>query len=165
MTVYTGTWAGGDAAGIIYTNSAAAGFVAETISISGGASNVATIAAGFLDCIVSPLILDEDDMASDSDKSLATQQSIKAYVDNEVLWDKAGSVISPKAAGDSVNTAEHYEVDSVQVVSNRITGWTAPSGTPDRTGYNADGPPTLTEVAQALKALIDDLMTHGIIGA
>ena len=29
-------------------------------------------------------ILDEDDMASDSDVALATQQSIKAYVDTEV---------------------------------------------------------------------------------
>lgn len=45
-----GSWAGGDASGIIYTNEAPAGFQAETISIQGGASNVATIAADFVNC-------------------------------------------------------------------------------------------------------------------
>ena len=35
-------------------------------------------------------ILDEDDMASDSDTALATQQSIKAYVDDESLWQLSG---------------------------------------------------------------------------
>ena len=29
-------------------------------------------------------VLDEDDMVSNSDTALATQQSIKAYVDNEI---------------------------------------------------------------------------------
>jgi hypothetical protein len=34
-----------------------------------------------------PLILDEDDMASNSDLAIATQQSVKAYVDNEIVTD------------------------------------------------------------------------------
>jgi hypothetical protein len=40
-------------------------------NVSGGAAAPAEVS-----------ILDEDDMASDSDTAIATQQSIKAYVDN-----------------------------------------------------------------------------------
>lgn len=53
-----------------------------------------------------------------------------------------------------------------QVVSARKTGWTAPSGTATRSGY-ATSTATLTQVAEALKALIDDLHAtagHGLIG-
>lgn len=39
-------------------------------------------------------VLDEDDMASDSDTKLATQQSIKAYIENKFLYGTA-----PSAAG------------------------------------------------------------------
>jgi hypothetical protein len=51
-------------------------------------------------------ILDEDTMTSDSAVALATQQSIKAYVDAAVavenLWDKAGTVLSPNTSGDTI---------------------------------------------------------------
>ena len=50
-----------------------------------------------------------------------------------------------------------------QVVGTRVTGWTAPTGTASRAGY-ATTTATLTEVAQTLKALVDDLTTHGLIG-
>ena len=38
------------------------------------------------------------------------------------------------------------------------TGWTQWTGTAVRGTQNADAPPTLTQVAQAVKALIDDLV-------
>lgn len=38
------------------------------------------------------------------------------------------------------------------------SGWTQWTGTAVRTTQNADAPPTLTQVAQAVKALIDDLV-------
>lgn len=38
------------------------------------------------------------------------------------------------------------------------SGWTQWTGTAGRATQNADGPPTLTQVAQAVKALIDDLV-------
>jgi hypothetical protein len=55
-------------------------------------------------------ILDEDTMSSDSATALATQQSIKAYVDTEIaaavavedLWDRAGTVLSPSTSGDTI---------------------------------------------------------------
>lgn len=37
-------------------------------------------------------------------------------------------------------------------------GWTQWTGTAARATQNADAPPTLTQVAQAVKALIDDLV-------
>ena len=51
-------------------------------------------------------IKDEDDMISDSDTALCTQQSIKKYVDDQIVgenyWDRSGTVLSPHNSGDSV---------------------------------------------------------------
>jgi hypothetical protein len=47
-------------------------------NVSGGAAAPAEVS-----------ILDEDDMASDSDTAIATQQSIKAYVDNVSVFTKS----------------------------------------------------------------------------
>ena len=55
-------------------------------------------------------------------------------------------------------------VNSVQVVSNRVTGWGAATGTADRTTF-ATGSATVTSNAEHLKALIDDLIAHGLIGS
>jgi hypothetical protein len=71
-------------------------------------------------------------------------------------------------------------VGSSQVLTTRVTGWTADTGTAKRTAnatYTAaavSNPPTqaevqaianaLQDVSQALKALKDDLLTHGLIG-
>jgi hypothetical protein len=52
-----------------------------------------------------------------------------------------------------------------QVITARQTGWTAPTGTPTRTGFATSTPPSNTVLAEHLKALIDDLITHGVIGA
>lgn len=51
-------------------------------------------------------ILDEDNMVSDSNTSLVTQQSVKAYVDNHSsasIWDRTGTDISPQTSGDALN--------------------------------------------------------------
>ena len=58
----------------------------------------------------------------------------------------------------------HYEVDGIQVITNRISGWTTPSGTASRSGYNT-ATATHAQLAETLKALIDDLTTHGLIGS
>lgn len=50
-------------------------------------------------------ILDEDDMASDSDTALATQQSIKAYVDNATFSDFRRGSEAVVAAGTAVSFA------------------------------------------------------------
>lgn len=55
------------------------------------------------------------------------------------------------------------QFSGTQILTTRRTGWTAPTGTALRTGFDtATG--TLTQALQTLKALIDDLTTHGVIG-
>lgn len=56
-----------------------------------------------------------------------------------------------------------YKVGSNQVVGARQAGWGAPTGTATRTTF-ATTTVTTEELAQRLKALIDDLTTHGLVG-
>lgn len=56
-----------------------------------------------------------------------------------------------------------YRVDGVKVVGNRVTGWSAATGTGSRAAFDT-ATVTLTQLAQRLKSLIDDLTTHGLIG-
>lgn len=65
---------------VIGANSAAAGTFAALTGTAVTASTNLTLASG----ATVTAILDEDDMTSSSDTALATQQSIKAYVDTQV---------------------------------------------------------------------------------
>ncbi len=56
-----------------------------------------------------------------------------------------------------------YRVDGVRVVSNRVTGWNPATGTASRAAFDA-ATVTTAQLAQRLKALIDDLIAHGLIG-
>ncbi len=56
-----------------------------------------------------------------------------------------------------------YRVDGVKVVGNRATGWGAATGASARTAFDT-ATVTTAQLAQRLKALIDDLVTHGLIG-
>ncbi|HEV2816055.1 MAG TPA: hypothetical protein VGW40_02370 [Allosphingosinicella sp.] len=77
----------------------------------------------------------------------------------------AGAVSAPSlaVAGDADVTGD-YRVDAVKVVGNRRTGWGAPTGTASRATFETSGA-TVGQLAQRLKALIDDLIAHGLIGA
>jgi hypothetical protein len=57
-----------------------------------------------------------------------------------------------------------YRVDGVKVVGNRVTGWSAATGTASRASFDA-GSVTVAQLAQRLKALLDDLISHGLIGS
>jgi hypothetical protein len=50
-----------------------------------------------------------------------------------------------------------------KVIGTRVTGWTAATGTATRTAF-ATGSVTTAQLAERVKALIDDLTTHGLIG-
>jgi hypothetical protein len=54
-------------------------------------------------------------------------------------------------------------VNGTQVVSTRRTGWGVFAGTATRTAFNTKSV-TLPQLAERVKALIDDLKTHGLIG-
>jgi hypothetical protein len=90
----------------------------------------------------------------------STDDQALAYVPASI--DATGNI---NTAG-SINVAagKLYSVAGVQVVATRRTGWGAPTGTPARGAFNSDTA-TLQEVARRLHALIDDLTTHGLIGA
>lgn len=64
----------------------------------------------------------------------------------------------------TVPANRHYRVDGNQVVANRRTGWTAPTGTATRTAFDT-ATVTTTQLAERVKALTDDLIAHGLIGA
>lgn len=66
-------------------------------------------------------------------------------------------------AGD-VNSTGVYRVSGTQVVGARKTGWAAATGTATRTTF-ATSTVTTAQLAERVKALIDDLTTHGLIGA
>lgn len=51
-----------------------------------------------------------------------------------------------------------------KVVASRQTGWTAPTGTASRASFDPASV-SLPDLAQRVKALVDDLSAHGLIGA
>jgi hypothetical protein len=63
-----------------------------------------------------------------------------------------------------IGTALQNSGGTQLVSTSRQTGWTAATGTATRTSF-ATASVTLPNLAQAVKALIDDLITHGLIGA
>lgn len=66
-------------------------------------------------------------------------------------------------APNGVNVTTHWRVDGAQVVGARITGWTAATGTATRTTFDT-ATVTTAQLAERVKALLDDLITHGLIG-
>lgn len=63
-----------------------------------------------------------------------------------------------------VNSTGVYRKGGTQVVSSRVTGWAAATGTATRTTF-ATSTVTTAQLAERVKALIDDLVAHGLIGA
>ncbi|MDX1240357.1 hypothetical protein GOL95_09880 [Sinorhizobium medicae] len=64
----------------------------------------------------------------------------------------------------NANVIGEYQVDGTRVVGNRVAGWAAATGTATRTTF-ATSTVTTAQLAERVKALIDDLTTHGLIGA
>lgn len=54
-------------------------------------------------------------------------------------------------------------VSNRKVLGRRRTGWAAPTGTSTRTTF-ATGSVTTAQLAERVKALLEDLTAHGIIG-
>lgn len=83
-------------------------------------------------------------------------------VDQLFCFAGGANVLTLDAAGISV--AGVYRVGATQILTSRRTGWGAPTGTATR-GVFATTTVTLQQLAERVKALIDDLTTHGLIGA
>ena len=63
-----------------------------------------------------------------------------------------------------INTDATYRVNGQIVVTARQPGWSPASGTATRTAF-ATSTVTTAQLAERVKALIDDLRTHGLIGS
>jgi hypothetical protein len=66
--------------------------------------------------------------------------------------------------GVNVASGQIYSVNNTQVVAARRTGWTAATGTATRTTF-ATSTVTTAQLAERVKALLDDLISHGLIGS
>ena len=64
-----------------------------------------------------------------------------------------------------VTDSNQLQLGASQVLQSRITGWAAMTGTANRNTSYATGTITLVQLAERVKALTDDLITHGLIGA
>ena len=107
-----------------------------------------------------------------------TADRYQVYVDGVTRWgggsaaadvrlSRSGTktlTIDDTAAGAAtLNVVGAIQNGGTQVVGARQTGWGAPTGTATRTTFATDTV-TLIELARRLKALIDDLTTHGLVG-
>jgi hypothetical protein len=87
---------------------------------------------------------------------------VHSYAESEPYFLGIGGVAA-RFAG-AVRAGAYRDTNNVQVLGTRIPGWGAPTGTATRTTF-ATGSVTLPQLAERLKALIDDLTTHGVIGS
>lgn len=75
----------------------------------------------------------------------------------------SGTFATMTSTGLNLPTGSVFRINNVQLVTSRRTGWTAATGTPTRTTFDTTTV-TLPQLAERVKALIDDLITHGLIG-
>lgn len=75
----------------------------------------------------------------------------------------AASIMTMDSTGPNLASGKTLRVNSTQVVTARQTGWAAATGTATRTTF-ATGSVTTAQLAERVKALIDDLISHGLIG-
>lgn len=75
----------------------------------------------------------------------------------------SGNIQGATVAGSNADFSGVYKTSGTQVVSTRKTGWVAATGTATRSTF-ATGSVTLPQLAERVKALIDDLIAHGLIG-
>ncbi|HFD7739088.1 TPA: phage tail protein [Serratia marcescens] len=110
-------------------------------------------------------------------KAVSTSQSVQASGGSFLVGNIATPTTDKLQVGGSVN-AVSYKVAGIQVVGAQRTGWTAATGTAYRGTFDANQAWTigildivqiqqiansLTQARQRIKALEDDLRTHGLI--
>lgn len=81
-----------------------------------------------------------------------------------LLYSTASGNVFQLSDGGTLNLLGNLELSNVRVLTSRRTGWTGATGTASRAGF-ATSTATTTELAENLKGLLDDLFTHGLLGA
>lgn len=106
---------------------------------------------------------------------LGGEGALYSSVNLNVMADGVGKIIRFEAGGSAeiaringsgltIAAGKTMSVGASQVVTARQTGWTAATGAATRTTF-ATGSVTLSDLAERVKALLDDLITHGLVGA
>lgn len=107
-------------------------------------------------------IIDATSATRTGDLEFHTLQSATRTLE---MWLNGGMIISNATGGGkgvgSINMKTVLYQQGVQVVGARQTGWSATTGSEIRTNF---GDASLSDTSQALRALIVDLKTHGVIG-
>lgn len=96
--------------------------------------------------------------------SLSTQAANNvAITGGSINGTPIGSTARASVKGTDVDANSAFRFNGVQVVNGRKPGWAAATGTATRTTFDTTTV-TLPDVAERVKALIDDLIAHGLIG-
>lgn len=90
-----------------------------------------------------------------------TQTEAMAWSNGVVVESSSAPVLTFQGLG-TVNVDVGYFVDNLQVVGPRINGWGNPTGTSTRTTF-ATSTVTTQQLAERVKALIEDLKIHGLL--
>ncbi|MCP3761364.1 hypothetical protein NLX67_03030 [Domibacillus sp. A3M-37] len=91
------------------------------------------------------------------------KKSVSMSENDWVMLDSAFSPIFEVWDNGTVKAKSQFRVGDNKVIGERIDGWATPLGTSSRSGFNTSTA-TTQEVAQAFRALIEDLKAHGLIG-
>lgn len=134
------------------TNTWSAGQTFSTTATFGNASiGVQVSSSGGIEIYATTPLIDFKNNAADD-------------YDVRIIQVGAGGLAIDTTAGGVVTLNNPLSIGSSQVVSTRVTGWGAATGTATRTTF-ATSTVTTAQLAERVKALIDDLITHGLIGA
>jgi hypothetical protein len=115
------------------------------------------------------------------DRTTAAYQAMTHRASSHVFQIATTTAATVSSTGLNLPTGAAYRINAIQVVAARRTGWGAPTGTAARTAFATyaapamASPPAQTDVqamadhlqilSQRVKALVDDLAAHGLIGA
>lgn len=72
--------------------------------------------------------------------------------------------LSGLSVAGNVDIGGHVRIDGTKVIGNRVAGWSAATGANSRATFDV-ATVTVSQLAQRIKALIDDLISHGLIGS
>lgn len=123
--------------------------------------NALLISGGATKSAAASLILSGGDASSDYGWALSTPYG-KTFMGGQILV--GGTVGLAIADRSNISNAVPIYNGGNKILSDRKTGWTAATGSATRSTF-ATGSVTLPVLAEHVKALIDDLISHGLIGA
>ena len=95
----------------------------------------------------------------------ATDSTINNMRNGDLIFSTNNAEAARITSGKHLNlnsASSEYRVNGTKVVTSRQTGWAAASGTATRTTF-ATSAVTTPQLAERVKALIDDLITHGLV--